>query len=50
MAGQSWSWDQINQALAALSPAEAECALAWLADQSPDSVRTAIAYAKDRCR
>ena len=50
MARESWSWDQINQVLAELSPAETDCALAWLADQNPDNVRTAVEYAKDRCR
>lgn len=50
MADKTWSWEQINRELAALSPQEAETALAWLADHDVDSFQTAILYAKDRSR
>ncbi|WP_248965421.1 hypothetical protein [Sphaerisporangium perillae] len=50
MASPSWSWDQINKELAGLSPQQADCALAWLADHDAESVTAAVLYAKEACR
>ncbi|MEV0827663.1 hypothetical protein [Nonomuraea rubra] len=42
-------WRRFNAELAELTPEQADCALAWLADREGDAVLDAIAYAKGRC-
>ncbi|MEU8355931.1 hypothetical protein AB0C27_07940 [Nonomuraea sp. NPDC048882] len=41
-------WKRFNEELAELTPEQADCALAWLADRDSGAVLDAIAYAKGR--
>ncbi|GAA3148278.1 hypothetical protein [Nonomuraea salmonea] len=41
-------WKRFNEELAELTPEQADCALAWLADHDGSAVLDAVAYAKGR--